>query len=108
MVDYGQTAPRHSPQRQKLAEAGPDCKKQEECLYDITPNRVAHKNAFISVIGEIKKPTDMKALIQKEIIRKPIYSHGEDINGRMESETTIVQILGVIVFKKVIQLLSVS
>lgn len=28
----------------------------------------------------------MKALIQKEIIRKPIYPHGEDINGRMESE----------------------
>lgn len=82
--------------------------KRKECLYDITPNRVAHKNAFISVIGEIKKPTDMKALIQKEIIRKPIYSHGEDINGRMESETTIVQILGVTVFKKVIQLLSVS
>lgn len=48
----------------------------------------------------------MKALIQKEIIRKPI-SRGEDINGRMESETTIVQILGVVVFKKIIQLLSV-
>lgn len=50
----------------------------------------------------------MKALIQKDIIRKPIYSQGEDINGRIESETTIVKILGVTVFKKVIQLLSVS
>lgn len=50
----------------------------------------------------------MKELIQKEIIRKPIYPHGEDINGRMESETTIVQILGVTVFKKVIQLFGVT
>lgn len=48
----------------------------------------------------------MKALIQKEIIRKPIYPHGENINGRMESETTVVKILGVVILKKVIQLLS--
>lgn len=34
----------------------------------------------------------MKALIQKEIIRKPIYPHGEDINGRMESEKTTIRI----------------
>ena len=71
-------------------------------LSEITPNRVAY-NAFISVIGKIK-PNDMKALIQKGIIRTPI-SRNEDINGRMESETTLVRILGVIVFKKIIQLL---
>lgn len=47
----------------------------------------------------------MKALIQKEIIRKPLYPHGEDINGRIESETVNVRILGVVVFKKVIRLL---
>ncbi len=47
----------------------------------------------------------MKALIQKEIIRKP-FSRGEDINGRMESETMVVKILGVVILKKVIQLLS--
>ncbi len=46
----------------------------------------------------------MKALIQKEIIRTPI-SRNEDVNGRMESETTIVRIFGVVVFKKIIQLL---
>lgn len=47
----------------------------------------------------------MKALIQKEIIRKPI-SRGEDIKGRMWSETTVVKILSVVILKKVIQLLS--
>lgn len=46
----------------------------------------------------------MKALIEKEIIRKPI-SRNEDINGRMESETIVVRILGIVVFKKVIELL---
>ena len=46
----------------------------------------------------------MKALIQKEIICTPI-ARNEDINRRMESETTIVRILGVVVFKKIIQLL---
>lgn len=49
----------------------------------------------------------MKALIQKEIIRKPIYPHGEDINGRMESETTTIRIFGIIVYQKVIELSSV-
>lgn len=49
----------------------------------------------------------MKALIQKEIIRKPIYPHGEDINGRMESEKTIIRIFGIIVYQKVIELSSV-
>lgn len=47
----------------------------------------------------------MKALIQKEIIRKPI-SRGEDIKGRMESETTLIRIFGIVVYKQVIQLLS--
>ncbi len=46
----------------------------------------------------------MKALIEKEIIHKPI-SRNEDINGRMESETIVVRILGIGVFKKVIELL---
>lgn len=46
----------------------------------------------------------MKALIQKDIIRKPI-SRGEDIKGSMESETTIVIILGIVILKKVIRLL---
>ena len=47
----------------------------------------------------------MKALIQKEIIRKPI-SRGEDINGRMESETTIIRILGLSLYSKTVSLLS--
>ncbi len=47
----------------------------------------------------------MKALIQKEIIRKPIIQ-GEDISGRMESETIIIRMFGIVVFKQVIQLLS--
>lgn len=46
----------------------------------------------------------MKALIQKEIIRKPI-SRGEDIKGKMESETTIIRILGIVILEKVIRLL---
>lgn len=46
----------------------------------------------------------MKALIQKEIIRTPI-SRNEDINGRMESETTIIRILGLPVYSKTISLL---
>ena len=46
----------------------------------------------------------MGALIQKEIIRNPVNPQGEDINGRIKSETTIVQILGITVFKKVIRL----
>lgn len=45
----------------------------------------------------------MKALIQKEIIRKPIYKN-EDINGRMESETIMIRIFGIVVFKQVIRL----
>lgn len=49
----------------------------------------------------------MKALIQKEIIRKPIYPHGEDINGRMESGKTTIRIFGIIVYQKVIELSSV-
>ena len=69
-------------------------------LSEITPNRVAY-NAFISVIG--KNKTKRYESI-KGIIRTPI-SRNEDINGRMESETTLVRILGVIVFKKIIQLL---
>ena len=47
----------------------------------------------------------MKALIQKEVIRKPI-SRSEDINGRMESETTIIRILGLSLYSKTINLLS--
>lgn len=47
----------------------------------------------------------MEALIQKEIIRKPINPCGEDINGRMEHETTVVRIFGIAVFKRVIRLL---
>lgn len=45
----------------------------------------------------------MKALIQKEIIRKPIMK-GEDIDGKMESETIVIRIFGIVVFKQVIQL----
>lgn len=48
----------------------------------------------------------MKALIQKEIIRKPIYPHGEDINGRMESETTIIRIFGLSLYSKTVSLSS--
>ena len=46
----------------------------------------------------------MKAIIQKEIVKKPIVPQGEDINGRMESVTTTIKILGVVVFKEVIRL----
>lgn len=46
----------------------------------------------------------MKAIIQKEIVKKPTTPQGEDINGRMESVTTTIKILGVVVFKEVIRL----
>lgn len=46
----------------------------------------------------------MKALIQKEIIRKPI-SRNEDINGRMESETIIIRVFGLNIYSKTISLL---
>lgn len=49
----------------------------------------------------------MKALIQKEIVRKPVYPHGEGINGCIESETTIIRIFGIIAYQKVIELSSV-
>lgn len=47
----------------------------------------------------------MKALIQKEIIRKPI-SRGEDIKGRMESEATIIRIFGLSLYSKTVSLSS--
>lgn len=47
----------------------------------------------------------MGALIQKEIIRKPVNPHGEDINGKIESETTVIRILGIVILNKVIRLL---
>lgn len=46
----------------------------------------------------------MKALIQREVIRKPINPHGEDINGRMESETTIISVLGIPIYRRIIAL----
>lgn len=46
----------------------------------------------------------MKAFIQKEIIRKPISPMGEDINGRIESEETIIFVFGVRVYKRIIAL----
>lgn len=47
----------------------------------------------------------MKAIIQKEIVKKPIVPQGEDINGCMESVTITIKILGVVLFKEVIWLL---
>ena len=47
----------------------------------------------------------MKALIKKGITRKPIIQ-GEDISGRMESETIIIRMFGILVFNKVIKLFS--
>ncbi len=46
----------------------------------------------------------MEALIQREVVKKPIAPYGEDINGRMESVTITIKILGIIVYKEIMKL----